>query len=282
MIGGAIALSLAAAAVHAIWNVLIKATGDPITTFRRATIAAAVVATALAVPAWFWQSRPALPLSAAGLCFLSATLETTYLWLLSAAYRRGELSVVYPIARGTAPLIAVVIGFGLYRERLAALQLAGVIVLLLGILAVSVSQVRGKATLPAFLTGVAIAGYASVDRLGTRLTQPWLYAWLLFTLIAIELTVSLWIASRLRLRADGSDGTGWAEATAIGLLIWGGYTLVLWALSFAPLALVAPVREVAIVAVSIWGVWRLGERQRLPLKLGGAMATVAGVALLAG
>lgn len=280
MIAGAIALSLAAAAVHATWNVLVKATGDPIMTFRRATIAAASVGTAVAVPAWFFLNRPPLTPAAAGLCLLSATLETTYLWLLSAAYRRGEVSVVYPIARGTAPLIAVVVGLGLYGERLASVQFAGVILLLLGILAVSVSQARAKATIPALLTGVAIAGYTSVDRLGTRLTQPWLYAWLLFTLIAIELTVSLWIASRFRLRTGAAD-TGWGRATGIGLLIWGGYTLVLWALSFAPLALVAPIREVAIVAVAIWGVWRLGERQRLVLKLAGAVATVAGIALLA-
>ena len=63
--------------------------------------------------------------------------------------------------------------------------------------------------------------------------------------------------------------------------MWSGYLLVLIALSFAPLAVVAPVREVAIVAVAVWGVWKLGERRAAPLKLSGAVATVVGVALIA-
>ena len=63
--------------------------------------------------------------------------------------------------------------------------------------------------------------------------------------------------------------------------MWGGYLLVLIALSFAPLAVVAPVREVSIVAVAVWGVWKLRERRSAPLKLSGAVATVVGVALIA-
>ena len=69
--------------------------------------------------------------------------------------------------------------------------------------------------------------------------------------------------------------------TVIGSFFWAGYFLVLWALSLAPLAVVAPVRELAIVAVAVWGVWRLRERGRRALKLSGAAATLVGVALLA-
>lgn len=282
MIGAALALSLAAAAIHGTWNVLVKATGDPIRTFRRATLAAAAISTLLGVPAWLALGRPALDLHAAGWCFLSATLETVYLWLLSAAYRRGELSVVYPIARGTAPLLAVIVGIAVLGERLTGIQLAGVGVLLAGILAVSLSQSRGRATIPALLTGIAIAGYTSVDRVGVRLTEPWLYAWLLFVLIAVELVVSLWIASRIaRYRPAAQAAPDWPQAAGIGVLIWGGYVLVLWALSLAPLAVVAPVREVAIVGVALWGVIRLRERERVPMKVSGAVATAVGVALLA-
>jgi drug/metabolite transporter (DMT)-like permease len=73
----------------------------------------------------------------------------------------------------------------------------------------------------------------------------------------------------------------WRQGTVIGGFMWGGYLLVLIALSFAPLAVVAPVREVAIVAVAVWGVWKLRERRAAPLKLSGAVATVVGVALIA-
>jgi drug/metabolite transporter (DMT)-like permease len=279
----AVALALAAAVFHGTWNVLVKVSGDPIATFRRTTIAAGVLATALFIPAWLSFGRPALDPGAAGLCLVSSLTETLYLWLLSTAFRRGELSAVYPIARGSAPLLSVTIGLAVLGERLAPLQLAGVGLLLAGILAVTLSQATGRATVPALLTGVAIAAYTSVDRIGVRLMAPWIYGWLLFTLMAIELSITLWIACRLGMYVpDGSaSGPTWRQAVTIGAFFLGGYILVLIALSIAPLAVVAPVREIAVVAVAVWGVWRLGERQRPAIKLAGAAATALGVALLA-
>src|SRR5579859_3852515 len=283
MLGAAIALALAAAVLHGTWNVLVKVSGDPLITFERAAFAAAFVGTAALVPAWLWLGHPRLPPQAAAWCLLSSTFETAYMWLLSTAYRRGDLSVVYPIARGSAPLIAVVLALAVIGERLEPLQLAGVGLLLVGILTVTVSQARGRATLPALLTGVAIALYTSVDRVGVRLTTPWLYGWLLFTLMAIELPLSIRIASWLRRppALDSARAPSWRQSTVIGAFMWAGYVLVLWALSLAPLAVVAPVRETAIVAVAVWGVWRLRERKGAVAKLSGAVATLAGVALLA-
>lgn len=259
---------------------IVKTSGDPISNFRRATIAAAGVATVTLLPAWFLLGRPALNPAAAGLCLGSASLETIYLWLLSTAYRRGDLSAAYPIARGTAPLYAVGIGLVVLRETLTPTQLVGVGLLLAGIVAVSLSQARGRATVPALLTGVTIGIYTSVDRVGVRLTAPWLYAWLLFTLMAIELAFTLWIANRLGVTA-GREPPPWRPAALVGVFMFLSYFLVLWALSVAPLAVIAPVREVAIVAVAGWGVWRLRERERAVIKLSGAVATVAGIALLA-
>ena len=283
MIALAVGLALVAAVLHGTWNVLVKVSGDPITTFRRVTLTSALVATIALVPGWLVFGRPALSPAAAGLCLVSSALETTYLWLLSTAYRRGELSAVYPIARGSAPLLSVLVGLLILGERLTAPQLAGVAMLLIGILAVTLSQATGRATVPALLTGVAIAAYTSLDRVGVRLATPWFYAWLLFALMAVELPLSLWVASKLGLyrAAGGAAGPRWGQATIIGAFMWAGYFLVLYALSLAPLAVVAPVREVAIVAVAVWGVWRLGERGRAGMKLSGALATLAGVALLA-
>jgi len=282
MIAIAVGMAIAAAAFHGTWNVLVKVSGDPIATFRRATAMAAVVATISLVPAWLIFGRPSLTPGAAALCVLSSFLETTYLWLLSTAYRRGELSAVYPIARGSAPLLSVVVGLVLLGERLGAVQLLGVALLLVGILSVTVAQARGRATVPALLTGVAIAAYSSVDRIGVRMATPWLYAWLLFTLMAIELPLTIWVASALKLyRQPETPLPTWSQAAVIGLFFWAGYFLVLWALSLAPLAVVAPVREIAIVAVAVWGVWRLREREQAAIKVSGAVATLAGVALLA-
>ena len=283
MIAVAVGMALVAAVFHGTWNVLVKVSGDPITTFRRATAMAAVVATLSLVPAWLLFGRPVLTPGATVLCVLSSILETAYLFLLSTAYRRGDLSAVYPIARGSAPLLSVLVGLVILGERLTSAQLAGVALLLVGIMAVTVSQARGRATLPALLTGVAIAAYSSVDRVGVRLATPWLYAWLLFTLMAIELPLAVRVTSALGIYRTGGDARppSWTQSAVIGAFFWAGYFLVLWALSLAPLAVVAPVREIAIVAVAVWGVWRLRERERAAMKVSGAVATLVGVALLA-
>jgi drug/metabolite transporter (DMT)-like permease len=256
-------------------------------TFQRATLAAALVATPPVAVVWLWAGRPGLSPAAAGWCALSGLLEVTYLWLLAAAYRRGELSAVYPIARGSAPLLAVIAGLVLLHERLTGLQFVGVGLLLAGILAVTLSQAGGRATIPALLTGVAIASYTAVDRVGVQLSTPWLYGWLLIVLMLVGITVSTWIVARLTARRPTAERPSSgpvlsrAQATLIGVFMWGGYLLVLWALSLAPLSVVAPVRETAVVGVAIWGVWRLRERTGVPMKIAGAVATLAGVALLA-
>ncbi len=280
MIPVAIALALAAAALHGTWNVLVKVSGDPISTLQRATVAGAVLMTPPALVAWLVTGRPSLGWAAAGLAVLSALLEIVYLFLLSTAYRRGELSVVYPIARGSAPMLSVLVGIGILGERLATAQLVGVALLIAGILAVTLPQTSGRATVPALLTGVAIATYSTLDRVGVRLAAPWLYAWLLVVLIAAGLVVARWARSRFT-KLSSPPPISWRQGTVIGGFMWSGYLLVLIALSFAPLAVVAPVREVAIVAVAVWGVWKLGERRAAPLKLSGAVATVVGVALIA-
>ncbi|HEY8815925.1 MAG TPA: DMT family transporter [Candidatus Dormibacteraeota bacterium] len=283
----AIGLALAAAALHGTWNVLVKVSGDPMRTFRRATLVAALVATLVTLVAWLFAGRPSLTPAAAALAGVSAVLELAYLFLLSAAYRRGELSVVYPIARGSAPLLAVGAGLGILGERLTVTQLVGVGLLLIGILAVTLPQTSGRATVPALLTGVSIAAYSAIDRIGVRLSTPWLYGWLLIAILAAGLLVTGFLETRLAARRAPAvklpepPPVRWPQAAVIGVFMWGGYLLILAALSIAPLSVVAPVRETAIVAVAVWGVWKLRERKGAALKLGGASATLIGVALLA-
>ena len=279
MVLAAVGLALVAAAMHGTWNVLVKTSADPLTTIYRSTVMGAVLMTPPAIVACVLL-RPSIGTTAIVCALASGVLEVTYMWLLSSAYARGELSVVYPIARGTAPLLAVGIGLGLLGERLGTAQLIGVVLLLAGILAVTIPQTSGRATLPALLTGVAIASYTAIDRVGVRDTTPWLYGWLLILLMAGGMAITIWVAGRLGLRRPAGK-VSWRMATAIGTIMWGAYLMVLLALYLAPLAIVAPVREMAIVAVAVWGVWRLGERKAAGLKLAGAAATLLGVVLLA-
>src|SRR5258706_8664086 len=112
------------------------------------------------------------------------------------------------MARGSAPLLAVAAGLGLLNEKLTAPQFAGVGLLLLGILAVTLSQAGGRATVPALLTGVAIAAYTAVDRVGVRLSTPWLYGWLLVVMLAVGPPLSMGVADRLgALRGAVAGGT---------------------------------------------------------------------------
>src|SRR5436309_9423174 len=148
--------------MHGTWNVLVKTSADPLITIYRSTVMGAVLMTPPAIVACVLL-RPSIGATAIVSVLASGVLEVTYMWLLASAYARGELSVVYPIARGSAPLLAVIIGLAVLGEKLTAPQHVGVGLLVAGILAVTLPQASGRATLPALLTGVAIAAYTSID-----------------------------------------------------------------------------------------------------------------------
>ena len=129
-----IAIVAISAALHVAWNVRLKTAGDPLRAATVGMLAATAGIVPVGVVAWFALGRPAIPVEGVALGILSGVVEAGYFVLLSAAYRRGDLSVVYPIARGTAPLLAVAIGVGLFGERLGLVGSIGVVLLLAGFL----------------------------------------------------------------------------------------------------------------------------------------------------
>ena len=270
-------LVLVAAIAHAGWNALLKGSENPLALATRAVTIGAAISFPIVASIWLAQGRPALPPLGFLLAFISGGLELVYFIFLSAAYQRGELSVVYPIARGTAPLLAVLVGLVLLGERLAGAAFVGIVFLLLGIWAVRRPVPAGSALIPALLTGVMIAAYTSVDRIGVRLGPPWLYGWLLWFFEAGFLL----LYTRLRAAVGFRLGEDLGRSVIVGILMTGAYFLILFALSLATLAIVAPLRESAIVLVTAWGIWRLGERRGARLRLVGALAIVCGIALLA-
>src|SRR5438552_2725774 len=181
-----------------------------------------------------------------------------------------------PPARGTAPLLAVLVGVVLLGERLHLVAFAGVLLLLGGLWAVRQPSHAGAALGPALLTGVLIAAYSSLDRIGVRLGPPWLYGWLLWLFAAIFLLVFTRTRRVTERRLTDELGT----SLAVGVLMTGAYFIILFALSIAPLATEAPLRESAIVLVTAWGIWRLGERRGAWIRIAGAVAIVGGIALL--
>jgi len=268
---------LLAAIFHATWNALLKASENPLSLATRAVSWGTVISLPLVVIAWVVAGRPGLPLAGWLLALASAFLELLYFITLSTAYRRGELSVVYPIARGTAPLLAVLVGLTLLGERLHVAAVFGIVCLVVGIWVVRRPSNAGSALAPALLTGVLIAAYTSLDRIGVRLGPPWLYGWLLWFFGAIFLVAF----STIR-RVPGSRLSDEpATSLVVAVLMTAAYFMILFALSVAPLAIIAPLRESAIVLVTAWGIWRLGERGGAWIRVAGALTIVAGVALLA-
>ena len=304
MIIAAVALALTAAGMHAAWNILLKTSGDPLHLSSRAAGISAVLATPGVAAAWLLTGRPGMPLTGWLLAGLSGAVEAAYYIALSTAYRRGELSAVYPIARGTAPVMAAAAGVAVLGERLSDGEAIGIVCMLLGIWAVQRPMRAGSATVPALLTGLAIAAYSTLDRVGVRLAPPWLYGWALWAVTAVLLRAIVLPSSRRRATwrtqidagavegagvhsgaADGEPGDEpWRRVAVVGFLMTAAYLLVLIALSIAPLAVVAPVRESAIVLVTGWGMWRLGEgREASPwTRVGGAAVILAGLVLVAG
>ena len=282
-----------AAVLHALWNVLLKGSEDPLGTASRAMGWGLLVATPLAAGTWWLSGQPVIPLQVWALAAASAVAELLYFIFLSSAYRRGDLSTVYPIARGTAPLIAVAIGLLVLGERLQPVGYAGIALLIGGIWLVRRPTGSGSAVGFALLTGIAIATYSAIDRVGVQAVSPWLYGWAvwIFTFVLLQLWVRGWgILGRGESRpattsAAAAGSASWlsepTRAAVIGVALIGAWLLVLSALSLAPLAVVVPLRESAVVLVTGWGVLRMGEREGARLRLAGALGIVVGVVLVA-
>jgi len=291
----AIALVLVAAVLHAGWNVLLKTSGDPLRTAVRLQAIGTAVLVPVAIVAWLMTGRPPLEPTGIALALGSGVLEAVYFLCLSAAYSRGDLSLVYPIARGTAPLLAIGIGVVLLRETLGLGASIGVGCLLAGILLVArpwrALQVAGRrhrgAIGFAFATGASIAAYSAVDRLGVRILAPWLYGAALAVFATAILATVVVVGRRTGVLATPPNGRPtslWRDGAA-GVLSLTAYLLILFAYSQAPLAAVAPLRESGIVIAAAWGATRLGEsagRREAITRIGAAALVVLGAVLLAG
>jgi uncharacterized membrane protein len=295
---GLVAIS---AVAHVAWNVRLKTSGDPLRTATVGMLAASLVIIPLGIVVWGLSGWPALPADGIRLGVISGVVECGYFVLLSAAYRRGDLSVVYPIARGTAPLLAVAIGVGVFAERLGVAGSLGVVALVVGFLVLqrpwrAIAAARrsagggaggGRAAVDtsilfAFATGISIATYSAIDREGTRLITPIVYAAILW--IVQTLALVLWVT----FIAGGDIFAGGRETvrrSAIGgWLTLAAYLMILFALSVAPLSGVAPLRESATVFAAAWGSVRLGEaadRGEVTRRVGASVLIVVGALLLA-
>ena len=218
---------------------------------------------------------------------VSAVLHVAYMAVLQRGYREGSLSTVYATARGTGPFLSVIVAVLLLGERPSALALVGVAAVIVGVVAIGFVDRRpagsGRRIDPGLLfgalTGVAIAVYTIWDAHAVR---EWELSPVAFMVGTTLLQVPVYsVAVRGRWGAVVALGrTQWRRILAFGILSPLSYILVLTAIQIAPVALVAPLREVSVVLVSLFGAFVLRE-SRPGWRIGASLIVLTGIVLLA-
>jgi drug/metabolite transporter (DMT)-like permease len=264
----ALALALAAACVHALWNVLLARAKDVEAATAVALLVAEVVFLPVAILVWHVH-RAVIPFLVA-----SGALQLLYFTLLATAYRVSELSVVYPIARGTAPVLVLVIGVAALGHATSAGQVAGVVLVGLGVLLVRGLK-PGRGAPLGLVIACVIAAYTLVDKNGVK--HAGAVPYLELSMVGPALLYASAIARSKGARALRAE---WGPATIVaGIATFGAYALVLLALQRAAAAPVAAVRETSVVLTALLARRVLKETVGAA-RLAGAAAVAGGIALL--
>lgn len=263
--------------MHAGWNVLVKLKLDRFLSLFLIQLLSGVMGVAM-LALFTWPSRASLPYA-----LISGCLHLGYNLFLVRSYRTGDLSQVYPIARGTAPLLTLLVVWFVAREQIGLVGVLGIGVLVAGIWMVSFVGRRGVkldglTLLFALGTSVFIAAYTVVDGLGGRASgSPSGYAGLVFILDCLGM-----LAYAMATRGPGifaAVAPHWRNGLAGALLSGTAYWIVIWAMSHAPIAAVAALRETSILFVMLMSM-RVLKEQVTAGRIAGALLIVAGAAVL--
>ncbi len=267
---------IGAGALHAAWNAIAKYLDDRLAAF-------ALIGVASTLGGGIVLAVTGLPYRASiGFAVASAVIHIGYELALMNSYRLGAFNQVYPIARGTSPLLVALGAYFLADEHLGALPLAGMAILAAGLasLALSAGRLSGSelpAVAAAALTGLAIAAYTIVDGLGVRRAHdPYAYAGLLFLLMGPVFPV---VAAFRRRPGSWLTGPAAVRGLLAGVLTLTAYGTVLWAQTRAPLAEVAAIRETSVVFAALIGMWLFAENFGAR-RIAAAALVAAGIVLI--
>jgi len=269
---------LLAAFLHASWNAVVKSSPDKFLDVVFVTASAAALCVAI-VPFLPLPALASWPYIAA-----SAAIHVLYFVLIGAAYRSGDMSHAYPLMRGAPPLIVALASGPLIGERLSAGEWTGVVLICAGILGLLLANPSGanatKTTRLALLNAATVATYTLVDGSGVRVSgQPAAYTMWMFVLTAPPILA--WAFAR-----RPADALAHFRARGLRMLVGGActlaaYSLVLWAMTKAPIAMVAALRETAILFGTAISVFVLKERHGYsrPIAAGVILAGVVALKL---
>jgi drug/metabolite transporter (DMT)-like permease len=263
---------LGAALLHAAWNALVKGSEDKQLDVYAVAAGSGLLAL-LAAPflpppaaaAWPWLAG-------------SAAVHILYFVFLAGAYRWGELSYVYPVMRGGGPMIVALTGVMVFGEVLQAGEWLGTALICAGIIAFASGAHHRRATLFALGNAVVIGAYTLIDAAGARASgAPVSYTFWFFVLNGVVI-FALGVSQR------GSAlpvyfRRHWLRAFAGGACALGAYSIALWAMTRAPVALVAALRETSVIFAAVLGVLFLGEKMTRR-RLVATGAVLAGLVVL--
>ena len=270
-----VALILSAALLHAVWNTIIKTAVDRTTTLG-------LVALGHVLPGAVMVAL--LPLPSAESFFyigLSTLVHFGYFYLLGRAYHHGDLSVVYPIARGSVPALVALWAWLLLDEVLPPFVWVGIVLIVTGILLSNWKALRSGVGTSAMLlslgTGFCISVYSLVDGVGVRLSGNTLsyWAWGAF----LHLFIAAFAGFRRRHTLSALPLRIWSVGIAGGMVSMTAYGLILYAKNFAPLGVVSALRETSVIFATLIGYFLLKEGN-WKRRLGAAVIMACGIALI--
>jgi drug/metabolite transporter (DMT)-like permease len=268
---------IAAAAMHAGWNALLKGNGDPFDTMARISLFGGIIAL---VAVWLvqWPLAAAWPWIVVSLC-----IHAIYRYLLIATYRAGDLAQVYPIARGTAPLLTAT-GTALFlAETLSGSGYLGIAALACGVFLMSMKGSRSGHLEPravglALATSVAISAYTIVDGHGARINGS-AASFILWEMLGNAVVMGM---TALVVRGPlvyAGLRTQWLPAAGGAALSITSYIIATWAMTRAPIALVAALRETGVLFAALIGAVFLSEPMTR-WRWSAALVIVGGVVML--
>jgi drug/metabolite transporter (DMT)-like permease len=286
MTATALSIVLAAAFLHAFWNYLAKKSRHKIAFIWWFILFAVVLYFPIFLYFYVGSKIPAV-----GWACIVATgiLHTCYFFFVGNSYEQGDLSVVYPLARGFGPFWVPILAVVILREQLSLPGVIGIAFVIVGIYAIHLKSfsfktlfepfaaIRSTSSIWALLTGCTIAAYSLVDKVGVKSVHPAVYIYFIFLIPLIFLTPYVLIKEKKALKPEWQINKG--PIMVVSFLVAFTYLLVLFAMQISNVSYVVAVREVSIVFSALFGTIWLGEGHRQP-RLIGAFLIALGVAFI--